>query len=587
MKLNKIQLVEVYMEKRDNFFNEDVSIVLCGQAGQGIKTIELILVHVLKKSGYNVFSTKEYMSRIRGGSNSTLISVSEKNIKSMTSKIDILIPLDMKAIDHVSNRISDNTIILADKTLFKDSKYQIIDIPFIKTAKEVGNKIYENIVACAAVLALFDNGLDSLNQYITNKFKSKSDSIINDNIEAAKRGYELGKALYDNSIVKINIKRNPKIKDEYFLNGNDAIGFGALMGGCNFISSYPMSPGTGVLTFLSKKSKDLEIVVEQAEDEISAVNMGIGAWYAGSRALVTTSGGGFALMGEGISLSGIIETPIVIHLAQRPGPGTGLPTRTEQGDLEVALYSGHGEFPRIILAPSTIESTVKVTAEAFNLADKFQSPVIILSDQYFLDTFYNVKDIDLDTKISNHIVKTDKDYKRYKLSDTGLSPRGIPGYGDGLVCVDSDEHDEGGRITEDLDVRVAMTDKRLKKLELIEKEIIEPDFIGSKNYETLIIGWGSTFNVIKEALEKIDNNKIGYLHFTQVYPISKKVKPYLEKAKKIIIVENNATGQFAKLLTLSTGIEIHNKILKYNGLHFYLEELVEKINELLGGVIKR
>lgn len=570
------------MGKRENFFNKDVSIVLCGQAGQGIKTIELILVHVLKKSGYNVFSTKEYMSRIRGGSNSTLIRVSEKNIKSMTSKIDILIPLEMKAIEHVSNKINDNTIILADKTLFKDSKYEIINIPFIKTAKDVGNKIYENIVACAAVLALFDNGLDYLNQYISNKFKNKSASVINDNIEAAKKGYELGKALYDKSIVKINIKQNPKIQDDYFINGNDAIGFGALMGGCNFISSYPMSPGTGVLTFLSEKSKEMEIVVEQAEDEISAINMGIGAWYTGARALVTTSGGGFALMGEGISLSGIIETPIVIHLAQRPGPGTGLPTRTEQGDLEVALYSGHGEFPRILLAPSTIESTVKVTAQAFNLADKFQIPVIILSDQYFLDTIYNVKTIDLDTKITNHIIKTDKDYKRYKLSKTGLSPRGIPGFGDGLVCVDSDEHDEYGRITENLDIRVEMTNKRLKKLELIEKEIIEPDFIGSKNYETLIIGWGSTFNVIKESLEKINNNKIGYLHFIQIYPLSKIVKPYLEKAKNIIVVENNATGQFAKLLTLSTGIEIHNKILKYNGLHFYLEELVEKINELLG-----
>ncbi len=570
------------MDKRDNFFKEDVSIVLCGEAGQGIKTIELILVHVLKNSGYNVFSTKEYMSRIRGGSNSTLIRVSDKNIKAMKHKIDILIPLDSKAIDHVADRLTENTIILGDKDLLKATEYEIIHIPFLKIAKEVGSKIYENIVACAAVLALFNSDLNVLNEYITHKFESKGKDIVNDNIKAAKRGYELGKELYDNSIVRINIKSNSKIQNDYFLNGNGAVGYGALMGGCNFISSYPMSPGTGVLTFLSEHSKEMEIAVEQAEDEISAVNMGIGAWYAGARALVTTSGGGFALMGEGISLAAMIETPIVIHLAQRPGPATGLPTRTEQGDLEVALYSGHGEFPRIILAPSTIESTIKITAEAFNFADKYQVPVIILTDQYFLDTFYNTKSLDLDVKIDNHTIKTDKDYKRYELSENGISPRGIPGFGDGLVRVDSDEHDETGILTEDLDIRVKMSDKRLKKLELMKKDVIEPVFIGDKNYETLVIGWGSTYNVIKEALEKINNKKIGYLHFTQVYPISEKIKPYLEKAKNIIIIENNATAQFSKLLTIYTGIEIKNKILKYNGMHFYLEELVEKIKELAG-----
>ncbi len=570
------------MNKKKNLFSKDVSIVLCGKAGQGIKTIELILVHVLKQSGYNVFSTKEYMSRVRGGSNSTIIRVSDKNVKSMKNKIDILIPLDNQAIDHVSDRLSEDTIILGDKELFKDTKYEIISIPFIKTAKEIGNKIYENIVACGAILALFNNNLEILNEYITNKFKTKSNDIIKDNIAAAKKGYELGKELYDNSIIRIDIASNPEIKNDYFLNGNDAIGFGALMGGCNFISSYPMSPGTGVLTFLSEHSKEMGIVVEQAEDEISAVNMSIGAWYAGARALVTTSGGGFALMGEGISLSGVLETPTVIHLAQRPGPGTGLPTRTEQGDLEVALYSGHGEFPRIILAPSSIENTIKLTAEAFNLADKYQSPVIILSDQYFLDTFYNTKNLNLDTEIQNHIIKTEKDYKRYEVSDSGISKRGIPGFGKGLVRVDSDEHDEEGRITEDMGVRVTMTDKRLKKLDLIKESIIDPIFTGSQDYDTLVIGWGSTYNVIKEALEEIDNKKISYLHFEQVYPISNKVKPYLKKAKNIIIIENNATAQFSKLLCISTGIEIKNTILKYNGIHFYQEELVLKINELAG-----
>lgn len=570
------------MVKNDNLFKDDVSIVLCGSAGQGLKTIEVVLVHILKQSGYNVFSTKEYMSRIRGGSNSTQIRVSEENIKSMKFKIDILIPLDMDAIDHVAHRLTKSTVIIGDKDSFKQSKYEILNIPFLKIAQEVGNKLYENVVACGAILALFNKDLSLLNEYINTKFGKKGEDVVNSNIEAAKRGHKRGKELYDNSVVKIEIKTNAKIKDDYFLNGNDAIGFGALMGGCNFISSYPMSPGTGVLTFLSQHSKEMEIVVEQAEDEIAAVNMSIGAWYAGSRALVTTSGGGFALMGEGVSLSGVLETPTVIHLAQRPGPGTGLPTRTEQGDLEVALYSGHGEFPRIILAPTTIEKTVKVVAEAFNVADKYQVPVIILSDQYFLDTTYNTKTIDLDVKIENHFVKTTKDYSRYKLTESGISPRGIPSFGEGLVCVDSDEHDENGRITEDLNMRIKMVDKRLKKLELITEEALPPIFTGDEAYETLVIGWGSTYNVIKEALSLINNKKISHLHFTQVYPISKKAKEYLEKAKNIIIVENNSTAQFSKLLKIYTGIEIKNKILKYNGIHFYLEELVEKISEVIG-----
>lgn len=570
------------MHKSNTVFKSDVSLVLCGEAGQGIKTIESILVHVLKKSGYHVFSTKEYMSRVRGGSNSTLLRVSDKKVTSMNKKIDILIPLDSKSIDHLSDRITKDTLLLSDEKVETSSLGVSVSLPLAQTAKDIGSKIYENIVACGVVLALFNEDLTLLDDYVSKRFAKKGQDIVDHNMEAAKKGYALGKDIYDKGILRIEMKKDPKVQDAYFLNGNEAIGYGALLGGCNFISSYPMSPGTGVLTFLSKHSKEMGIAVEQAEDEISAVNMAIGAWYAGARALVTTSGGGFALMGEGLSLAGIIESPLVIHLAQRPGPGTGLPTRTEQGDLDVALYSGHGEFPRIILAPSTIENALKITAEAFNLADTYQSPVMILSDQYFLDTYYDSEKLDLDVEAQSTVIETEKDYKRYALTKNGISPRGIPGFGKGLVCVDSDEHDEGGRLTEDLGLRVKMTDKRLKKLELMQKNAIAPVFIGAQNYETLVIGWGSTFHVIKDALAEIDDTKIGFLHFTQVYPLSEKIKPYLEKAKNIIIIENNATAQFSHVIQLFTGVSIKKKILKYNGMHFYKEELVEKIKELAG-----
>jgi len=572
------------MENKNYQFNKEVNIVICGEAGQGIKTIEQLLVNILKRSGLNIFSTKEVMSRIRGGSNSTSIRVSEKNVKAMITNIDILIPLNIKAIKHLDNRIQNNTVIISDRELLND-EIDFIDVPIIRTAKELGSKVYANVVACGIIFALFtsfDKNENVLKEYLKYKFKSKGKDVVDKNVQAAEQGYKLGKEIYNSGKVQINIKADPKVKDQYFYNGNDAIGYGALAGGCNFISSYPMSPSTGVLTFLSEKSKDMGVVVEQAEDEICAVNMGLGAWYAGARALVTTSGGGFALMGEGISLSGIIETPVVIHLAQRPGPATGLPTRTEQGDLELAVYSGHGEFPRLVLAVTDIESAVKITAEAFNMADKYQLPVVILTDQYYLESYYNFQEADLNIKIEQFITKTGKDYKRYELTENGISPRGIPGYGEGLVMVDSDEHDEYGRITEDGDIRNSMVEKRLKKIKLLEENMIAPVFSGENDYEILVIGWGSTYNCISEAVAEIRNKRIAHLHFIQVHPLNESIGDYLKKAKKLIIIENNATAQFAKLLLLKTGIDIKNRILKYDGMHFYVDELVRKINEQIG-----
>lgn len=569
------------MENKNYQFNKEVNIVICGEAGQGIKTIEQLLVNILKRSGLNIFSTKEVMSRIRGGSNSTSIRVSEKNVKAMINNIDILIPLDNKAIKHLESRIQDNTVIISDKELL-NYEIEFIDVPIIRIAKELGNTVYTNIVACGIIFALFDENENVLKEYLKYKFKSKGKDVIEKNIQAAEQGFNLGKEIYNSGKVRINIKADPKVKDQYFYNGNDAVGYGALAGGCNFISSYPMSPSTGVLTFLSEKSKDMGIVVEQAEDEICAINMGLGAWYAGARALVTTSGGGFALMGEGISLSGIIETPVIIHLAQRPGPATGLPTRTEQGDLELAVYSGHGEFTRLVLALTDIESAVKITADAFNLADKYQIPVIILTDQYYLESYYNFRNVNLNINIDKYIVKTEKNYKRYKLTDNGISPRGIPGYGSGLVMVDSDEHDEYGRITEDGDIRNSMVEKRLKKKKLLEENMIAPVFSGENDYEILVIGWGSTYNCISEAVAEIRNKRIAHLHFIQVHPLNESIGDYLRKAKKLIIIENNATAQFAKLILLKTGIDIKNRILKYDGMHFYVDELVKKINEQIG-----
>jgi 2-oxoglutarate ferredoxin oxidoreductase subunit alpha len=323
------------------------------------------------------------------------------------------------------------------------------------------------------------------------------------------------------------------------------------------------------------------VVVEQAEDEIAAINMAIGSWYAGGRAMVTTSGGGFALMEEGVSLAGAIESPVVIHIGQRPGPATGLPTRTEQADLNLALYAGHGEFPRIIFAPANYHDGIELTCKAFNLADKYQVPVFVLTDQYFLDSSYNVPGIDLSTcKEEKFIVETGADYKRYAVTGNGISPRGIPGNGKGIVCVDSDEHDEGGYITEDFGVRTTMVDKRSRKLKALIIEAIEPRLVGPRLYKNILVGWGSTFNTLCEALKQSGREDTALLHFSQVYPVSSSALPWLEKANNRVIVENNATAQFGALLTRETGLSFQQKVLKYNGMPFPVEELADAITNL-------
>ena len=455
-------------------------------------------------------------------------------------------------------------------------------MPFTEKALEIGDKIYSNVVAVGMIAGLLGLDLKTVDGYVEKFFSSKPGDVVQKNILAAGEGFNIGRGLVTSGKIRIEIDHDVDVKDQILVNGSEAVALGAIAGGCDFISSYPMSPATGVLTFLAGHAREFEIIAEQAEDEVAAINMAIGAWYAGARAMVTTSGGGFALMTEGLSLAGIIESPVVVHPAQRPGPATGLPTRTEQADLELALYAGHGEFPRVLFAPGSIEDAFYLTQKAFHLADKYQVPVLILTDQYLMDAYYNTAYFDLpDTKNEKCIVRTNADYKRYELTENGVSPRGVPGFGQGLVAVDSDEHDEDGHITEDLDIRTEMVDKRLRKLELLEHEVLPPDLTGPEDYKYLAVCWGSTYQVVDEAVRNLGRNDVAFLHFRQVYPLPSDTIDYLQKAQRTIIIENNATSQFAKLIKLHTGIDIEDRILKYSGLSFSVEELTEKLNDLL------
>jgi 2-oxoglutarate ferredoxin oxidoreductase subunit alpha len=558
--------------------------VLCGQAGMGIQTVESLLTQILKLSGYNVFATKEYMSRVRGGMNSTEIRVGSQPVSAMVDRIDILVPLNKGAVEHLARRISKDTIVLGEKELVGEQSrpLRFYEAPFTNIAGQIGNKIYSNIVAVGTLAALLGVGLDRVTDYVKRHFASKAADVVEKNVEAARAGFELGDGLAKTAGIRVVIRPNDKVGEQLLMSGADAVGLGALAGGCNFISAYPMSPSTPVLVFLAKHGRDFGLIAEQAEDEIAAINMALGAWYAGARAMTSTSGGGFSLMVEGLSLAGMLEMPIVIHLAQRPGPATGLPTRTEQGDIELALYAGHGEFPRAIFAPGTLEEGFHLTARAFNLADKCQSPVFVLTDQYYIDSYYNTEPFDLSkAAIEKYVVKTDKDYKRYELTKTGVSPRGIPGYGAGLVCVDSDEHDAEGHITEDLELRTKMVHKRLAKLALLNSEIVPPELYPDGDYRNLVVCWGSTLHIVKEAIGVLGRNDTSLLHYKQVYPLHPRTADYLGRAKKVIALESNATGQFAKLIKLCTGIGIKDRILKYSGLSFTVEEVAEKLKKVL------
>ncbi len=565
---------------------DSITIVLCGEAGQGIQTIEAFLTQLFKNAGFHIFAAKEYMSRIRGGSNSTEIRVSSRPVAAFSEPIDLLIPLDKEAIPHLGKRITSETKIIGEVAqILPPDGISVEDVPFSKIAVEIGNPIFANTVACGVIAGLFAVSPELTSNQVRQFFAFKSDEIVNKNLVAVERGYQLGIQLrtVNSGQYLFDLPGDSGVQNHIIVNGAEAVSLGALAGGCNFISSYPMSPGTGVLTYLAQYSRDFPIVVEQAEDEISAINMALGAWYAGARAIVTTSGGGFSLMTEGISLAGMIESPVVVHLAQRPGPATGLPTRTEQGDLELAVYAGHGEFPRIVLAPGNIEEAFYLTQKAFLLADQFQVPVFVLTDQYLVDSYGDIPVLDPTRfPVTGQIVETPPDYQRYRFTNTGISPRGIPGNGEGLVGVDSDEHDEAGHITEDLDLRIRMNQKRLKKLSYIKEASISPELVGNPDYRTLLIGWGSTYEMVKEAMKMLDRSELAFLHFKQVYPLPPETSTYLQKATRVAVIESNATSQLGNLIKLATGISIQNQILKYNGMPFSVEELVERILELCG-----
>lgn len=551
------------------------NILIGGSAGQGMDTISVLLEKILKKKGYYVYTTKDYMSRVRGGHNFIQIRFGDEEVTSHYPELDVIVALDKQtALNHIDRLKKDGAILCDESVIIEDER--AIKIALKKTAVEAGNARAFGTVAVAALIKIFGLNISNIEEVFNKKWDSET---IEANIRAFNNGYKLVEKLFE----------LPEGKQEksILINGNDSIALGALAGGVSFYSAYPMTPATSIMTYLSKKQVEAGIIVEQVEDEISAINMALGASYAGARAMTGSSGGGLSLMVEAIGLSSITETPLVIVDSQRPGPATGLPTRTEQSDLSFLLTASHGEGPRMVIAVRSAKDAFYQTARALNLADKYQIPVILLTDQYLADTAANIEEFDFSKiTIERHIagkeaLEANGEYKRYKVTESGISPRLLPGKVEGaVVLVDSDEHTEYSHITEESNVRIAQMEKRMRKLDLLKEEVMEPEYYGVEMPETLLLAWGSLNGPVKEAVELLKNEgvSIGALVFGDLYPLPvKKLEKYSSIAKKVVNVEQNFTGQLAKLIRMETGIGVTNSILKYDGRQLSSYEIYSRV----------
>ncbi len=557
---------------------EDLNVVIAGAAGEGIQTLGEVLANTLVAQGYAVFTWKEYESRIRGGLNSYSVRIGQTTNNAPLFKADVLLALNERAVEKYHGLLKEKGVLISQKEV-KKSQGAIV-VPFEDIAREdVGKKIYANSVAVGALVEVLGVDLNTLKTVLQHMFSSKSEEVQAANDKAAEIGFK--RAQRD---CKGMCPWTLPPRDEVYLliGGNEAIGLASAYAGCRFISAYPMTPSTGIITFLSKEQDRLGVFAEQAEDEIAAINMALGAGYAGARAMTVTSGGGFALMVEGVSMAGMTETPVVIVLAQRPGPATGLPTRTAQGDLLFAIHAGHGEFPKLVLAPSDAKDAFQKTIRAFNLADKYQIPVIVLTDQLLADSHYAYHDF-LEDVISPefHLAEPSEieKYKRYRLTANGISPRLYPGQSGHLVCVDSDEHDEQGHITEDLFKTVpAMVGKRLTKMQSLTNEIALPEEIQTEDAEVVLVGWGSSRAAILEGMHLLrkDGVKAGMVHFTELWPLPDYRFP--ENAS-LLTVENNATGQLSRLLRSEFNLSFEGSLCRYDGLPLSAEYIRRQFHD--------
>lgn len=554
------------------------NILIGGAAGDGIETTAAVLEKTLKQLGYHVFAMRDFMSRVRGGHNFVQISFGPEPIHTHTVLLDAIVAINEESYQLHKDRLKDDGFVLCEPALDIQGEH-VIHLPMNQIATDAGNFRAAGSVVIGAIVALFGLNLEKTEEVFVGHFAER---ILDANIQSVRGGFELFESRY-------TLEEPTELSDMALINGAEAMAIGALAGDMRFYSAYPMSPATSLLTYFQGLDPEAQVVVEQAEDEIAAVNMAIGASAGGVRAMTGTSGGGFSLMVEGVGLAGIAEIPLVVANVQRPGPATGLPTRTEQADLQFMIHASQGEFPRMVISPQDHLNIYHQTQRAFDIAEKYQIPVLLLSDQYLADSTSVVSLKELQDHSAFQVapleqvveIQVDENnvYKRYQNTESGISPLLYPGQTDKLVRVDSDEHTEFGVITESAEVRVQMVDKRARKLELLKEELIEPIFAGAENPDVLVLGFGSTYAALKKAVETLNgkgDTQYGLLSFGDVYPLPvEKLTKYAEKADKVVSVEQNSTGQFAALVRETTLIDCQPAVLKYDGRQLASEEIIE------------
>jgi len=566
-----------------------------GEAGYGIVSIGAMFARAILRAGLYVFDHAEYPSLIRGGHNTLEVSASDTKIFASRRPINILVALNQETIDLHRNELSEDAAIIynSDNTKIEESSFPektlVIGMALDDLAIKAGAKeVARNMVALGASFSLLNLPFDGLKEIIELNFKKKGEQVINSNIAAGQAGYDyINDKVTKDFVYQVKPLKNP---DRMVLNGNEAIVWGAIQAGCKFVSAYPMTPASGIMQGIAVQSRKYDIVVKHTEDEISAINTAIGAAYTGVRALSATSGGGFSLMVEAWGMAGMVEVPLVVVEAMRTGPSTGMPTWTGQGDLKFLLSASQGEFPRLVMAPGDVEQCFNLIQEAFNLAEKFQTPVMFITDKHLAVSHKWVDNLDLDkAAISRGEVITENDlnkkdkYLRYLYTDSGVSPRTLPGTKGGEHIANSDEHNEKGFSEESAEERTKMMDKRFRKEEAARQVLPPPKLEGDKNADITLISWGSTRGTILETMEvlKKEGKKVNFMQIVYISPFPvDEVKKVFKQAKKVAIVENNKTGQLAGWLREQTGLTPHYKILKYDGRPFFTDELVETIKEL-------
>jgi 2-oxoglutarate ferredoxin oxidoreductase subunit alpha len=577
---------------------DDLNWAIGGEAGDGINSTGKIFAQALSRAGRHVYTSKDFASRIRGGYTAYKVRTSVDRVESVVDRLDVLIALTERTINENTDELHDGSVIIYDgeRTSMQDVEVPGnmvgLDVPLKRLAEDAGGAIMRNVVALGAACEVVNFPIENLDEALSKRFDDKGTAIVENNQQAARLGQEYTAENYDR---EFGYDIETTDEDYVLLNGDEAIGMGALAAGCRFYSGYPITPATDVMEYLTGRIDRYGGKVVQAEDELAAINLALGAARAGARAMTATSGPGIDLMTETFGLVATTETPLVICDVMRAGPSTGMPTKQEQGDLDMLLYGGHGEIHRLIVGPTTVAECFWKTVEAFNLAERYQMPVFLVADlalavteQTFTPDTFDMDEVEVDRGkiVESDDVNTWADEKErfqphFPTAD-GISPRTFPGTDGGAHMTTGLEHDSLGRRTEDTEVRVEQVDKRQRKVNTAKKqEAWDWREFGNPDADTLVVSWGSNEGAIREAMEFLaeDGIQIRFLSVPYLFP-RPDLSEAVEAAETTIVVECNARGQFANLLERDVFQRVE-RINKYNGVRFEADELVAEITDLL------